>query len=57
MSRATGTDIGVIQGIPLATGAEDEEDGIHGLAVIDAGPMAPERVRLPWREQGLDALP
>jgi hypothetical protein len=50
MRRATGTDAGVIQGIPLATGAEDEEDGIHGLAVIDAGPMAPERVRLARRE-------
>jgi hypothetical protein len=41
MSRATGTDAGVIQGIPLTPSAEDEEDGIHGLAVIDAGPMAP----------------
>jgi hypothetical protein len=39
-----------MQGLPLAAGAEDEEDGIHGLAVIDAGPMAPERVRLPRRE-------
>jgi hypothetical protein len=41
MSSAAGTDAGVLQGIPLAPSAEDDEDGIHGLAVIDAGPMAP----------------
>ena len=46
-----------MQRIPLAAGAEHEEDGIHGLAIIDAGPMAPQRVRLAWGEQGLDALP
>jgi len=50
MSRTTGTEARLIQGLPLAPGAEDEEDGIHGLASIDAGPMAPERVRFPWRE-------
>jgi hypothetical protein len=46
-----------MQGIPLAAGTEDEEDGIHGSAVIDARPVTPERVRLPGREQRLDALP
>jgi hypothetical protein len=39
-----------MQGMPLAPGAEDEEDGSHGLAVLNAGLMASERVRLPWRE-------
>jgi hypothetical protein len=41
----------------LASGAEDEEDGIHGPAILDAWPVASERVRLPWREQRLDVLP
>jgi hypothetical protein len=41
----------------LTPGSQDEEDGIHGLAIIDAGPVAPQRVRLPGREQRLDALP
>jgi hypothetical protein len=41
----------------LAPSAEDKEDGIHGPAIIDAWPVAPERVRLPWREQGLDVCP
>jgi hypothetical protein len=46
-----------MQGVPLAAGAEDEEDGIHGPAIIDAWPVTAERVRLSWREQRLDALP
>jgi hypothetical protein len=46
-----------MQSIPLAAGAEHKEDGIHGLAIIDAGPMAAQRVGLAWREQGLDAAP
>jgi hypothetical protein len=46
-----------MQGVPLAASAEDEEDGIHGSAVIDAWPVTPERVRLAWWEQRLDALP
>jgi hypothetical protein len=46
-----------MQRIPLAAGAEHKEDGIHGLAIIDAGPMAAQRVGLAWREQGRDAVP
>jgi hypothetical protein len=57
MGRATGTEAGVIQGIPLATGAKDEEDSIHGLAVIHARPMAPQGVRFARWEQRLDVLP
>jgi hypothetical protein len=57
MGRTAGTDARVIQGVPLAPGAEDEEDGIHGPAIINTGAVAPERVRLPRRQQWLDALP
>jgi hypothetical protein len=46
-----------MQHIPLAAGAEHIEAGLHGLAIIDAGPMAAQRVGLAWREQGLDAVP
>ena len=46
-----------MQSIPLAAGAEHKEDGIHGLAIIDAGPMAAQRVGLARGEQGLDAIP
>jgi hypothetical protein len=55
--RTTGTEATVLQRIPLASGAKDEEDGIHGPAIIDAWPVAPERVWLPGREQPLDVLP
>jgi hypothetical protein len=46
-----------MQRIPLAAGAEHKEDGIHSLAIIDAWPMAAQRVGLAWREQRLDAIP
>jgi hypothetical protein len=36
-----GTDARGVQGIPLAASAQHEEDGIHGLAIIDAWPMTP----------------
>jgi len=39
-----GTDARGVQGIPLAASAQHKEDGIHGPAVIDSGPMAPQRV-------------
>jgi hypothetical protein len=57
MGRTTGTEARLLQSIPLAAGAEHKEDGIHGLAIIDAGPMAAQRVGLAGREQGLDAVP
>jgi hypothetical protein len=57
MGRTTGTDLRLVQRIPLAPGAEHEQDGIHGFAIIDAGPMAPQRVGLPRWEQRLDAFP
>ena len=47
-----GTDAGRIQRIPLAARAEHEEDGIHGLAIIDAGPMAPQGMRFAGGKSG-----
>jgi hypothetical protein len=47
----------MVQGVPLAPSTEDKKDGIQGSAIIDAGPVAPERVRFSGREHGLNALP
>ena len=41
-----------MQSIPLAVGAEHKEDGIHGLAFIDAGPMAAQNVPSNVMQQG-----
>jgi hypothetical protein len=57
MGSATGTDARLLQRLPLAAGAEHEEDGIHRLSIIDAGPMAPQGVRCARWEQRHDALP
>jgi hypothetical protein len=57
MGGTTGTDARLVQRIPLAAGAEHEEDGIHRLPILDAGPMAPQGVRFARREQRFDALP
>jgi hypothetical protein len=57
MGGTTGTEARLVQRIPLAAGAEHEEDGIHRLPIRDAGPMAPQGVRFARREQRLDALP
>ena len=57
MGGTTGTEARFVQRIPLAAGAEHEEDGIHGLPIIDTGTMTPQGVRFARREQRLDALP
>ena len=57
MGGTTGTEARLVQRIPRAAGAEHEEDGIHRLSILDAGPMAPQGVRFARREQRLDALP
>jgi hypothetical protein len=46
-----------MQGIPLAAGAQHEENGIHGVAILYTGSVAPQWVRLPWGEQRLDTFP
>ena len=57
MGGTTGAEARLRQRMPLAAGAAHTEDGIHGLSLIDAGPMAAQRVGLAWREQGLEAIP
>jgi hypothetical protein len=57
MGGTPGTARRLVQRLPLAPGAEHQEEGIHRFAIIDAGPMAPSRVRFPWGEQRLKALP
>jgi hypothetical protein len=41
MGGTAGTELRLVQGMPLAAGAQHEKDGIHRLASIDAGSMAP----------------
>ena len=43
--------------VPLAAGAQAEEDGVHRAAVIHARVVAPERVRLAGRQQRGDLGP
>ena len=57
MGGTTRTEARVLQGIPLAAGAQHEENGVHGLAIINTGAVAPQGVRLPWRKPGLDTVP
>src|ERR1019366_1823599 len=40
-----------------ATGAQHEEDRIHGATIIDARPVAAQRMRRSRRQQRLDPLP
>jgi hypothetical protein len=35
MGGTAGTDARLLQGVPLASGAEDVEDGIHGQAIVN----------------------
>lgn len=44
MGSGTGTELGGIQGFPLAAGAQDVEDGIGTDAVGYAGPPAAKTV-------------
>jgi hypothetical protein len=57
MGGTTGTEAGLIQRVPLAPSPQDEENGIHGLTIINAGSMAPQRVQLSWGKQPLEAFP
>ena len=54
MGGTTGTDFRLVQRMPLAPCAEHEQDGIHGFAIIDPGPMTPQGVWLTRWEQRLD---
>jgi len=57
MGGTTGTDMRLVQRIPLAPGAEHEQDGIHRFAIIDAGAMAPQGMGLTRGEQRLHTFP
>jgi hypothetical protein len=57
MGGTVRAEAGGIQGTPLTAGAEHEEDGIHGLPIIDAPPMAPQGVRFARGEKRLDTFP
>jgi hypothetical protein len=51
MGGTTGANARLLQRIPLAAGAEHEENGIHCRAILDTGPMAPQganRVMILW---------
>ena len=57
MGGTAGADPGGVQRPPLAASTEHKEDGIHGFAIIDAGTMAPQRMRFARGEQGHNTLP
>src|SRR5262249_56812067 len=51
MGRGVRADAGGVERAPLAAGAEQEEDRVHGAAGIDAGVMAAPRGGAPGRQQ------
>src|SRR5712692_8405667 len=57
MGSTAGAEVRRIQGIPLATGAQHEEDGVHGLAIIDTRAMTAQRMRRSGRQQRLKLRP
>ena len=57
MRRTAGADPGGIEGIPLAAGAQHEENGVHGGAIVHPRSMTPERVGLSRWQERLDPLP
>jgi hypothetical protein len=58
MGRGTGAELGGVQGLPLAAGAQHEKDGLHAEAVGRARPAAAEAVSVfVFGEQGGDGLP
>jgi hypothetical protein len=57
MGGTAGTDARHIQGIPLTAGAQHEEDGSHGFAVINTRPMTPQGGWFTRWEQRLDTFP
>jgi hypothetical protein len=58
MGGGAGAELGGVQRLPLAAGAEHEEDGIHTFTVIGAGPASAEAVPVGvHREQDLHLFP
>jgi hypothetical protein len=58
MGGGSGAELGGVQRLPLATGTQDEEDGLHADAVGLSGSSAAEAMGV-WvfGEQGSDGLP
>jgi hypothetical protein len=46
MGGGLGAQLGLVQGFPLAAGAQDVEDGVGAAAVWHAGASSPEAVRI-----------
>jgi hypothetical protein len=58
MSGRTGTDARGIQGVPLATGSQDEEDRVQGVTIAPPWPATAEAMRVRMvRQQGLQKGP
>jgi len=46
VGRGSGTELGGVQRLPLAAGAEDEEDGVHAYPIGRARASAAEAMRI-----------
>ena len=57
MGGTVRAEAGGIQGTPLTAGAEPAAEGLQGLPISDAPPLAPQGVRLARGEQRLDTFP
>jgi hypothetical protein len=58
VGRRTRTEAGGIERLPLAAGAQDEEDGFHANAVGDAGTPAPKPMGVfVFGKEHLDGVP
>src|SRR5215467_11141597 len=58
MGGGPGAELGGVQGLPLATGAEHEQDGVHAHPVGGTGPAATEAMGvLVFGDQQGDGLP
>src|SRR5947209_5603978 len=55
--RGGRADPGLVEGVPLASGAKAEEDGVHGRPVTDPWVVAAQRVRLARGKERLNPLP
>ena len=53
LGGTTGTAPWLVSCMPLAARAEHEQEGIQGCAILDTGPMAPQRMGLTRWEQRL----
>lgn len=57
VGRGVGADARSVQRPPMAAGAEDEEDGVHGLAIDDPGIVAAQGMERTRRQERLDPVP